>query len=108
VSSDEEVIKNRNKGWYRALYIPAQTGHLISIMAQPTKLQRIIRAAIRRVMGNIIFKNTYIPSDKVIAYNQKMLSTVAKDFKEELYAQRFVKDHSFAVVVGRVVCFFFS
>ena len=87
-------------------YVPSQPGRLISIMAQPVDLQRIIRAAIRRVMGDIIFQNTYVSSDEVIPYNQKTLFTVAKELKEEQYAQRFAKDHGFALVVGRVVCFF--
>ena len=75
-------------------------------MAQPSDLQKIIRAAIRRIMGDIIFENTYVSSDDVIAYNKKTLFTVAKELKEEHYAQRFAKDHNFAVVVGRVVCVF--
>ena len=61
---------------------------------------------IRRVTGDIIFENTYVSSDEVIAYNQKTLSTVAKELKEEMYTLRFAKDHNFAVVVGRVVRFF--
>ena len=106
LSGDEEILKDTNRGWYSAPYVPSQSGRLISIMAQPTSLQTIICAAIRRVMGDTIFENTYVPSDDVIAYNQKTLSVVAKELKEELYAQRFAKDHNFAVVVGRVVCFF--
>ena len=82
------MIKDSNKGWYRAPYIPPQSGRLISIMAQPINLQIIIRAAIRRVMGDIIFENTYVSNDEVIAYNQKTLSTVAKELKEEAYAMR--------------------
>jgi hypothetical protein len=105
-STDEQVIMDSNKGWHRAVYIPPQPGRLISIMAQPVNLQIIIRAAIRRVMGDIIFENTYVSSDEVIAYNQKTLSTVAKELEKEQYAIRFAKDSSFAVVVGRVVCFF--
>ena len=110
-SEDEAKLEkaddeDANKGWHQATYVPPQSGRLISIKAQPSELQRIIRAAIRRVTGDIIFENAYVSSDEIISYNQQTLSTVATELEENKYVARFQKDHNFGVVVGRVVCFF--
>ncbi|PPQ86840.1 hypothetical protein CVT26_007799 [Gymnopilus dilepis] len=80
-----EGSRDVNAKWpeHEAHYVPARSGAcIISVRGQPEPLRNVIKAAIRMVTGDLIFKNAYIC-----------------DFLHD----RFESDHKFCVVVGRLL-----
>lgn len=76
---------------------------MIRISEQPQLLQRIVKAAIRKVIGDAVFDTAYHSVDEQVKYNRKVLRSCARKLGANAYAHRFRVDHHFGVVIGRVV-----
>lgn len=85
--------------------MPAKSGsRVISIREQPEALQNVIKAAVRMVTGDVISVNAYVSDAGITDYYQEVLVKCARELEYEFMCDRFQTDHSFCVVVGRLVC----
>lgn len=109
LSSDDAAITSPvNKGWHlEAQYNPPKGGaRIISIKAQPTSLQAVIKAAIREVVGDALFVTAYPNAVTATNYYCDVLKKRAEKLHNVKLHDRFEKDHQFAVVISRLVIFF--
>jgi hypothetical protein len=109
-SSDDDAAKTQlhvNEGWHRdAHYVPPQAGaRIISIKAQPSALQAVIKAAIREVTGDALFETAYPSAVTVMDYYCDLLKRSAGSLNHLKLRVRFEKDRKFAEVISRVVRF---
>jgi hypothetical protein len=107
VLSDDDMadLHNINKGWHAdAHYVPPQAGaRIISIKAQPSMLQAVIKAAIREVTGDVMFITAYPSTVTIAEYYGNILKKSAENLNFNALRDRFVKDPKFAEVISRVV-----
>ncbi|KIJ91570.1 hypothetical protein K443DRAFT_14286 [Laccaria amethystina LaAM-08-1] len=104
--ADQEQVENvdPNANWEHARYVPAAPGaRLISIRVQPPALRQIIRAAIRRVIGDAIFDHAYPSASDELTYYRKTLRSCARKLKYDDYAERFKTDLQFGIIVARLL-----
>ncbi|KAF8231517.1 hypothetical protein L208DRAFT_1378067 [Tricholoma matsutake] len=96
---------NVNKGWnLGAHYVPPQSGaRIISIKNQSSSLQSVIKAAIREVMGDALFKTSYPSAVTIVDHLCNLLKQSAKDLNLCTLHNRFKQDCKFAEVVSCVV-----
>jgi hypothetical protein len=96
-----------NKGWHvEAHYVPPQGGaRIISIKAQPSLLQAVIKASIREVTGDALFVTAYPSAVTTTDYFCDLLKKAAGNLDLNVLCERFRKDRRFAEVISRVVSF---
>lgn len=99
-----EEDEDSYSGFADADYVaPGPNMRMIHISEQPQLLQRIIKAAIRKAIGDVIFDTAYRSVDEQVKYNRKTLRSCARKFGANAYAHRFRVDHAFGKVTGRVL-----
>jgi hypothetical protein len=111
--SDDDVadtLPDVNRGWHLdAHHVPPQAGtRVISIKAQPSSLQAVIKAAIREVTGDALFVTAYPSAVTVTDYYCDILKKCAENLNNPNLRDRFEKDRKFAEIISRVVGFSLS
>ena len=96
-----------NKGWHvDAHYVPPQAGaRIISIKAQPSTLQTVIKASIREVTSDALFVTAFPSAVSTVDYYRDILKEAAGNLDLDALSDRFKKDRKFAEVISRVVRF---
>jgi len=61
---------------------------MICISEQPQLLQQIIKVAIHKVIGDVIFDTAYRSVDEQVKYNHKTLQSCMQKFGANAYAHR--------------------
>ena len=98
-----------NKGWpLVAHFVPPLSGaRTISIKAQPSPLQAVIKLAIREVTGDALFVTAYPSPVTIAGYYRGLLSKSASDLNLAALQDRLMNDHKFAEDISRIVRLFY-
>ncbi|PPQ84654.1 hypothetical protein CVT26_004313, partial [Gymnopilus dilepis] len=105
-AESHEGSRDVNAKWpeHEAYYVPARSlARIISVRGQPEPLRNVIKAAIRMVTGDLIFKNVYICDVGINDYYKEVVMKCAKELNYQFLHDRFESDHRFCVVVGRLL-----
>jgi hypothetical protein len=88
-----------------ACIVPPQAGaHNISIRAQSSALQLVIKAAVLEITGDALFTTAYPCAITFSGYLRDILRTAAKNLNLPVISHRFAEDRKYAEIISRVVC----
>ena len=111
IESDDEDV---NTNWpTEAHYTPLQPGsRVLSVLSQPEPMKKTLRAAFRRVVGDVLFVSAYptINTSEVQGYQRTVLKDCAKRLRYKDLAKRMDIDDELVRICASVVCelFFFG
>lgn len=98
-------VHDVNKGWdIEAHVVPPEMGSRgISVKAQHSTLQMVIKAAIRQAIGDALFVTAFPSAITTASHFRDTLSTSAKNLRFPILRRRFDEDPKFTEVIARVV-----
>lgn len=111
-SSEEEDEHDVNQDWHKeAHYQPFMyPARILGVKDQPTPLRVTIKAAIRRVIGDLVFESAFpnVDIDNFNNYHRHVLVECAQKLRYEHLAERFEQDDKLLRFTASVVSLLYA